>query len=195
MPSLPKSTQLEPPATKIENVVDNHWGIQVEDPYRWLEDQDSQEVLQWFTQQGAFTEQVLNALPRREQLLQRLTELDQGAPYTTYGVRQLAKGDVFFLRRNAGESLAKLYQKSEGAVEARLLVDPDALAVDDESHVSIEGYMPSWDGRFLVYGVAQGGSEETTYSVIDLTSGTTLPDTLTNIETAYNRPQWSLDGK
>ncbi len=195
MPSLPKSTQLEPPATKIENVVDNHWGIQVEDPYRWLEDQDSQDVLQWFTQQGAFTEQVLSALPRREQLLQRLTELDQGAPYTTYGVRQLAKGDVFFLRRNAGESLAKLYHQSEGAVEARLLVDPDALAVDDESHVSIEGYMPSWDGRFLVYGVAQGGSEETTYSVIDLTSGTTLPDTLTNIETAYNRPQWSLDGK
>ena len=55
--------------------------------------------------------------------------------------------------------------------------------------------MPSWEGQYLVYGVAQGGSEETTYGVIDLTSGETLSDTLTNIETAYNRPQWSLNGQ
>lgn len=195
MQSSSKSTPLAPPVTRIENVVDTHWGVQVEDPYRWLEDQDNQEVLHWFEQQGGFTEQVLNALPIRGQLLERLIELDQGAPYSTYGVRQLANGDIFFLRRNAGESLAKLYHQPKGAVEATLLLDPDALADDADSHASIEGYMPSWEGQYLVYGVAQGGSEETTYGVIDLTSGETLSDTLTNIETAYNRPQWSLNGQ
>ena len=78
MQSSSKSTPLAPPVTRIENVVDTHWGVQVEDPYRWLEDQDSQEVLHWFEQQGGFTEQVLNALPIRGQLLERLIELDQG---------------------------------------------------------------------------------------------------------------------
>jgi prolyl oligopeptidase len=195
MQSLSKSTPLVPPITRVENVVDTHWGVQVEDPYRWLENQESQEVLHWFEQQGGFTEQVLSALPIRGKLLERLIELDQGAPYSTYGVRQLKNGDLFFLRRNAGESLAKLYHQPKDSGEAKLLLDPDTLANADDSHASIEGYMPSWEGRFLVYGVAQGGSEETTYGVIDLTSGATLPDTLTNIETAYNRPQWSLDGQ
>ena len=194
MQSSIDTSELHPPATRTETIVDTHWGVTVEDPYRWLEEEDSEEVRSWFEQQGAYASGVLGALPMRQQMLERLTQLDQGAPYSTYGVRQMANGDLFYLRRNAGESLAKLYQHPAGATEARLLVDPDMLSDDNQSHVSIEGYMPSWDGLFLVYGVAQGGSEETTYRVIDLVSGTTLPDKLTNIETAYNRPQWSLDG-
>jgi len=184
-----------PPATRVDDVVDIHWGVEVHDPYRWMEDQDSEEVRSWFEQQGNYAAKVLGDLPMRERLLERLTELDQGAPYTTYGVRRLANGDVFYMRRNAGESLAKLYHQPSGADAATVLVDPEALGDEGDSHSSIEVYMPSWDGRYVVYGVAQGGSEQTTYYVIDLASGSTLPDTLTNIETAYNRPQWSLDGK
>ena len=196
--SMPLSTDInefEPPMTRVENVVDSHWGVQVEDPYRWLENDDNEEVRHWFEAQGAHATNVLKTLPMGQTMLERLTELDQGAPYSTYGVRQLANGGLFYLRRNAGESLAKLYHLPAAASAAALLVDPDTLVNGDESHVSIEGYMPSWDGQFLVYGVAQGGSEETTYRVMDLIKGTTLPDTLTHIETAYNRPQWSLDGK
>lgn len=184
-----------PPAARVDDVVDVHWGVEVPDPYRWMEDQDSDEVRNWFEQQGDYAAQVLGELPMRKQLLARLTELDQGAPYSTYGVRQLANGDLFYMRRNAGESLAKLYHQPSGAEAATILVDPELLGDDDESHSSIEVYMPSWDGRYVTYGVAQGGSEQTTYYVIDLASGETLADTLTNIETAYNRPQWSLDGK
>ncbi len=160
-----------------------------------MEDQDSDEVRNWFEQQGSYAAQVLGDLPMRERLLARLTELDQGAPYSTYGVRQLVNGDLFYMRRNAGESLAKLYHQPSGAEEATILVDPELLGDADDAHSSIEVYMPSWDGRYVTYGVAQGGSEQTTYYVIDLASGETLTDTLTNIETAYNRPQWSLDGK
>lgn len=191
-----KATALTPPpAARIDDVVDTHWGVEVPDPYRWMEDQDSDEVRNWFERQGDYAAQVLGELPMRKQLLARLTELDQGAPYSTYGVRQLANGDLFYMRRNAGESLAKLYHQPSGAEEATILVDPELLGGDGESHSSIEVYMPSWDGRYVTYGVAQGGSEQTTYYVIDLESGETLADTLTNIETAYNRPQWSLDGE
>lgn len=184
-----------PPAARIDDVVDTHWGVEVSDPYRWMEDQNSEEVRNWFEQQGDYAARVLGDLPMREGLLERLTELDQGAPYSTYGVRQLANGDVFYMRRNAGESLAKLYHQPSGAEQGTVLVDPELLGDDDDSHSSIEVYMPSWDGRYVTYGVAQGGSEQTTYYVIDLVSSETLADTLTNIETAYNRPQWSLDGK
>ena len=184
-----------PPPTRMEDVIDTHWGVSVRDPYRWLEAQETEEVRTWFEDQGSYAAQTLGQLPMREQLLARLTELDQGAPYTTYGVRQLANGDLFYLRRNAGESLGKLYYHPHGAEAAKLLVDPDTLNDSAESHTSIEEYMPSWDGRYVAYGVAQGGSEETTYYVIDLASGDTMPDTIGNIETAYNRPQWSLDGR
>ena len=150
--SMPLSTDInefEPPMTRVENVVDSHWGVQVEDPYRWLENDDNEEVRHWFEAQGAHATNVLKTLPMGQTMLERLTELDQGAPYSTYGVRQLANGGLFYLRRNAGESLAKLYHLPAAASAAALLVDPDTLVNGDESHVSIEGYMPSWDGQFF----------------------------------------------
>ena len=84
-----------PPPTRMEDVIDTHWGVSVRDPYRWLEAQETEEVRTWFEDQGSYAAQTLGQLPMREQLLARLTELDQGAPYTTYGVRQLANGTCF----------------------------------------------------------------------------------------------------
>ncbi len=182
------------PIARIENTTDTHWGVEVDDPYRYLEDQDDPEVVEWFKGQAEYTESVLAGLPMREKIYERLIELDQGAPYVTYGVNRLANGDMFYMRRNAGENLGKLYYHPAESASPRLLVDPETLGAEGEQHYSLDTYMPSWDGRYLTYGLAQGGSELTTYYIMKIASGTAVDVPIDNIETAYNRPMWTASG-
>ena len=182
------------PVARIENVTDTHWGVEVDDPYRYMEAQDDPEVVEWFKGQAEHTESVLAAVPGRQEIYERLVELDQGAPFDTYAVRRLASGDTFYMRRNAGENLAKLYYQPADSDDAQLLVDPEALGAEGEQHYSVDTYMPSWDGRYVAYGLAQGGSELTTYHVIEVATGNALDAPIDNIETAYNRPMWTAGG-
>jgi prolyl oligopeptidase len=182
------------PVAKIENMTDTHWGVEVDDPYRYMENQDDPEVVKWFKGQAEYTESVLTGLPKREEIYERLIELDQGAPYSTYGVRRLANGDMFYIRRNAGENLGKLYYHPADSDSAKLLVDPESLGAEGEQHYSLGAYMPSWDGSYVTYGLAQGGSELTTYHTMEVASGDATDATIDNIETAYNRPMWTDSG-
>ncbi|MEM9313842.1 MAG: prolyl oligopeptidase family serine peptidase [Pseudomonadota bacterium] len=183
-----------PPVAKIENVVDTHWGVEVDDPYRYMEEVEDPYVREWFEGQAAYAEEYFASLPDRGALFDRLVEMDQGAPFRTYSVKEFPGGDVFYMRREAGENLAKLYVHAADAEEPRLLVDPEAFASEGDEHYSLEIYQPSWDGRYIVYGLAQGGSEETTYHIMDVASGDVIDAPIGNIETAYNRPQWNEAG-
>ena len=182
------------PVARIENITDTHWGVEVDDPYRYIEDQDDPEVVEWFEGQAEHTESVLAGVPFREKIYERLIELDQGAPYTTYGVRRLANADMFYMRRNAGENLDKLYYHPADSDSARLLVDPETLGAEGEQHYSLGAYMPSWDGSYVTYGLAQGGSELTSYHIMEVASGKAVDSPIDNIETAYNRPMWTARG-
>ncbi|MFK7829308.1 MAG: prolyl oligopeptidase family serine peptidase [Congregibacter sp.] len=190
-----KPSAQTPPVAKIENVAETYWGVTVDDPYRYMEDVEDPYVVEWFEGQASYAQGYFSALPDRDALYQRLMELDQGAPFSTSSVKDMANGDVFYLRREAGENLAKLYVQSKGAEAPRLMVDPEAMSAEGESHFSLESYQPSWDGQYVVYGLAQGGSEETTYHIIEVATGKTVDAPITNIETAYNRPQWLLSGE
>ena len=183
-----------PPVARVDEVVETHWGVEVKDPYRYLENDADPEVLAWFRGQAAYAEGVLAALPDRRALFERLLELDRGAPFRTSAVKELDNGDVFYLRREAGDNIEKLYHQPAGGVEARVLVDPQTLGAAGEAHHALAVYQPSWDGRHLVYGIAQGGSEETTYHILEIATGRALDAPIGRIETAYNRPQWALDG-
>ncbi len=193
--SVSESASRKAPVAKIENVVDTHWGVEVDDPYRYMEDVEDPYVEEWFRGQAAYAQDILEALPQRQELLERLVELDQGAPFRTSGVKELANGDVFYFRREAGENSEKLYVQKPGDEEPRLLVDPEALSTEGEEHYSLGVYQPSWDGKYVVYGLAQGGSELTTYHIMEVASGDVVDAPITNVETAYNRPQWTQNGE
>ena len=144
--ALSQTEAQQPPVAKIDNVVDTHWGVEVQDPYRYMEEVEDPYVREWFEGQAAFTKRTLEGLPKREEIFERLQELDQGAPYSTSGVKQLANGDVFYLRREAGGNLAKLYMDPAGEEGPRLLLDPESIGEIGEQHYSIASYLPSWDG-------------------------------------------------
>jgi len=190
----PAAGQAKPqPSAKIVSVSDTYWGVEIADPYRYMEDLEDPEVEQWFRAQASYTELYLGRLEARTTLFERLEALDQGAPFTTGGVQRLTDGTLFYLRRDRGENLYKLYVRVPEENQARLLVDPEAMGNDSEQHYSLEGYVPSPSGKFVVYGLAQGGSEQTTYYVLDVASGDVMGSPIDNIETAYNWPQWSGD--
>ena len=184
-----------PPVAKIENVVDEHWGVKVDDPYRYMEDMEDPYVQEWFKGQAEYSEGLLGAIPGHAELLDRIKELDKNKQYRIFGIHRDPDGTLFYRKLNAGENIPKLCWKDAGTKQEKILVDPEALAGEGDQHYSLEKYQPSPDRRSVVYGLAQGGSEETVYHVIDVRSGKIADDEIDRIETAYNTPQWADNSK
>jgi prolyl oligopeptidase len=183
------------PVAKVDNVQDEHWGVTVDDPYRYLEKMDDPYVQDWFKGQADCATEVLHEIPGREQLLARIKELDKNKKFRIFSIVRHPKGAIFYKKLGAGENIPKLYWQARKTAKEKLLVDPAALKVEDDQHYSMGAYKPDPKRKHVVYGLAQGGSEETTYRVMDIKSGELLDDSIDRIETAYNSPQWSDDGK
>jgi prolyl oligopeptidase len=183
----------QPPAAPVRDAVDEHWGVTVHDPYRYMENLDDPEVQKWFKGQADYAHTVLSQIQGRDALLDRLKELDSSKPFRIYAITRKADGSLFYKKRLAGENLPKLYRRSQDG-EEKLLVDPEVIEGSDGLHVSIEAYKPSPDGRYVVYGLALGGSEETTLHSMNVETGEKFPETIDRIETAYNKPNWLPDG-
>jgi prolyl oligopeptidase len=184
-----------PPVAKVENVVDEHWGVKVDDPYRYMENMDDPYVQEWFKGQADYAQKVLHEIPGREALLARIKELDKNKQYQIFGIYRDPNGTLFYRKLNAGENIPKLYWKDGKTKEEKLLVDPEALKSENNQHYSMETYKPSPNLKHVVYGLAQGGSEETTYHIIEVKTGKVSDESIDRIETAYNSPQWSDDSK
>ena len=164
-------------------------GTEVHDPYRWLEDGDSEEVAGWSAAQNARTRAVVDALPSRPALHTRLQDLLQvgmvGAPH-------VAGDRVFTLERKGDQDQATLVMRSAVDPEspARTVVDPHGMAADHAA--SIDWFSPSPDGRLVAYGVSEGGSEHGTLRIVDVDSGDHLADEIPHIR--HPSLSWLPDG-
>lgn len=160
------------PPTRRDGVVDVVHGVQVADPYRWLEDGDDPEVVAWVAAQNERTRQALDARPERAVWHERLVAL-LGAGTST-GCR-IAGDRVFALERRDGRPQFALVVRSlaDPRQPARTLVDPAGLAAD--ATAAIDWYHPSPDGRRVAYGVSEGGDERSVLRVVDVDSGEVLP--------------------
>ncbi len=182
-----------PPVAPIRTVTDQHWGVSIDDPYRYMEDLNDPEVQAWFRGQADHTESVLSQISGREALRQRIEELDAAIPYKVWGVKRLPDGQLFYNKRAADENLHKLYHRPSLSGDEKLLIDPTTIEVKGGGHVSLYLSVPSPSGKKLLYGLAASGSEEVTLHVYDMTTGETLPDSITRLEPYYTPPQWLPD--
>lgn len=168
----PGSAQIKaPPPTRRDDVRETLHGLEIVDPYRWLEDQKSPETRAWIDAQNAHTHALLSVLPGREALKQRLAELlkvdSQGIPFE-------AGGRYFFSKRSAEQDLAVLYVREGLKGADQVLVDPHPLSADRSTSVSILDV--SSDGKVLAYGIRQGGEDEIVVQLFDVDGRKTLPD-------------------
>lgn len=153
-----------PPAPRSD-VVDDVHGQPVADPYRWLEDPSSPGVEAWSAAQDELVRGHLDSLPGREHLRARLHEL-LSAGLVTVPVHR--GGRAFFRRQGPDQEHPVVVVREPGGAE-RVLLDPSAESDDDS--VTLDGFSPSREGDLLAYLLSQGGDEEASLRVLDVTTG------------------------
>ena len=176
------------PPTRMGDVVDVYHGARVADPYRWLEDLNAKETTDWITAQNAVTKSYLDALPMKERLRSRLTEVYNYARVTSPDVQR----GLMFYRRNSGlQKQSVLYVRPRSGGTARVLLDPNTLTSDGS--IALQSTSPSPDGKYLAYGLSQGGADWQTIHVRDVASGRDLADTVRWFR--FSGISWTRDGK
>jgi prolyl oligopeptidase len=153
-----------PPAERGD-VVEQLHGHRVADPYRWLEDAHDLRTKAWSAAQDELARAHLDALPGRDALRERLTELIRAG---TVGVPVWRAGRAFFTRREPGHEHAVLYLREPTGAE-RPLIDPGEL--DPSGATTLDSWSPSLEGTRLAYQLSVGGNEESVLSVLDVATG------------------------
>ena len=141
-----------PPPTPVEPVTETLHGVEVTDPYRWLEDQNSPRTRAWLEEQTAYTRAYFDAIPGREQIRERVRELLAFKEVISepWNVRDR----YFFLKRQEDREQPVIVMRNGLFGEETVLVDPALRATGTSTAVSIVAI--SHDARFLAYSVRQG---------------------------------------
>ncbi len=161
------------PSTTKADTIDHYFGKAIADPYRWLENDTSSQTAEWVKQENEVTFNYLAQIPFRETIRKRLTELYH---YTKMNVPERYGHRLFYLKKNSQQNQAVLYvQEGENKDSARVLVDPNQLD-EKEGIIAIKFFTINDAGTHLAYSFSKGGSDWETVRVIDLKTGTTLPD-------------------
>jgi prolyl oligopeptidase len=162
-----------PPQTRTDSVEDSIHGVEIVDPYRWLEDRKSPETETWIKAENNHTQSILAALPGRVQVKQRLTELNKIE--TIYPPIE-RNGRYFFSKRLANQELFVIYMREGLKGNDQVLIDPHPMSPDHSTSVDLMEV--SKDGALMAYGVRQGGEDENTVRVLNVEARKDLPDRL-----------------
>lgn len=183
-----KDAALAYPAADRGDTVDRYHGVDVADPYRWLEDIDSAQTREWVDAQTSLTQSVLATIEARDPIAQRLATLWN---YERYGVPH-KHGGVYLVSKNDGlqdQPVTYAMNKLEG--ERRVLLDPNTLSKDGT--VALSGTWGSPDGAKVVWGVSEAGSDWQRWRVRDIATGKDESDDLRWIK--FSDPTWTPDAK
>lgn len=162
-------------------------GIELVDPYHWLEDADRPETRAWIATQNDYTRSFLDALPLCDGMRARIREM---LVHDSIGAPIQRKGDYFFLKRGAEQDLWSAYRRTGIGGQDELLIDPHTMSIDHS--VSIGTIAPSEDGRLLAYSIRHGGEDETELRVLEVSKRRNLPDHLPR--GLYQSISWKKDG-
>lgn len=178
------------PVARVEPVRETYFGETVVDPYRWMENPQDPDWEPFLHGQNAHTRAVLDAIPGRHQLKQRIAELSGGTALV-FGVQSLGER-VFYAMRPTGADNVRLVVRDGLDAAERVLIDPAAMERDDRQHTSLDWWRASPDGTHVVYGLSTAGSENSVLHVMEVASMRVLPERIAGTQYAY--PSWLPDG-
>lgn len=177
---------MKPPLARRNPVAENLHGHQITDSYRWLEDAGSAETQRFVAEQNAYTRSVLERVPGRDKLRQRIEQL------LTIGrvASPRIGGSRYFYERRDGRQNQPVVYVREGANGAEnALIDVNSLAPDGT--IALDWWYPSEDGRYVAYGTSANGSELSTLQVIEVSTGRLLAEKIERTRAASMA--WLLD--
>ena len=176
------------PSARKSDQVDDYHGVKVADPYRWLEDLDSEETRAWVEAENKLTFAYLNDIPQRTMLRERLTKLWN---FEKYGV-PFKEGDRYFYTRNSGlQNQSVLYTVNALDAQPQMILDPNTLSSDGT--VAVSGLQVSPDGKLLAYSLSASGSDWQEWKVRDVATSKDLSDHLKWVK--FSGVSWTRDNK
>ena len=184
-----KQIKLQPyPETERGEVVENYFGTEVADPYRWLEDDRSEATAAWVAAENAVTEDYLAQIPFRDAIRERLTELwnypKEGAP--------AKHGDWWYYYYNDGlQNQSVLYRTKTPGEAGEVFLDPNTLSEDGTVALAAASF--SKDGRYLAYAAAASGSDWVEIRVMDTATGQLTEDRINWVKNSG--AQWAPDSE
>ena len=168
-----KGDTLSYPDSKPGKTVDTLHDIKIPDPYRWLEDLNSEQTSAWVKAQNSLTDSYLDAIPGRKALENHLTKLWN---VERLGVPSFEGGYYFFSKNNGLQNQSVLYSTKSLDLEPTVLLDPNKLSRDGT--VALKSYEVSPNGKYLAYSTSASGSDWVEWKVREISSGRDLPDHL-----------------
>ena len=162
-----------PPITRVDNVKEMIHGVEIVDPYRWLEDQESPETRAWIDAQNEYSHSLIDSLPTRQRISQRLTELMK---VDKISIPRVRNGRYFLRKRAANQEQWIIYVRKGLEGKDEVLIDPHPMSPDHTTSVSLLDV--SKDGTTMAYGIRQGGEDEIAVNLFDVDRRLDLPDRL-----------------
>ena len=177
--SINQTNTVTYPKTKKVDTVTNYFGTQVKDPYRWLEDDMSEETARWVEDQNKTTFGYLENIPFREELKQRLTTLwnyeKVGAPFK--------EGDYSYFYKNDGlqnQYVIYRYKTGQDPDKTEVFLDPNTFTEDGT--ISLGGLSFSENGSLAAYSISEGGSDWRKVLVMNAQSKEIIEDTIVDVK-------------
>lgn len=164
------------PITETVDISDTYFGIQVSDPYRWLEDDMSEKTADWVQQQNEVTAEFLNRIPFRGKIFNRLEELwnyeKVSPPFT--------EGEFTYFYKNDGLQNQSVLYRTDKSGNTEVFIDPNNFSADGTT--SLAGISFTKDGSLAVYQISEAGSDWRKVILINALTKEILEDTLFNIK-------------
>ncbi|HET6226463.1 MAG TPA: S9 family peptidase, partial [Bacteroidia bacterium] len=175
------NAQYNYPVTPQHPVVDNYFGTQITDNYRWLEDMKNPEVQTWFKEQSNFSDAILSKINGRDELFNRMKQIQNmyGDRYDNVIQRG---GTYFYAKQKKGDKLSKLYTRNETDGEESLLFDPETI----KRGTQIMMYTASEDGKKMAISFSQGGGEICDIRIFDILEKKLLPEIIGPVWSEFN---------
>lgn len=176
------------PKAKTVDQIDDYHGVKVADPYRWLEDTDSEETHAWVEAENKLTFSYLDQIPYRSAIRERLLKLWNYERFTA----PVQEGGRYFYQHNNGlQNQNVLFVTDSLNGEPRMLLDPNTLSNDGT--VALAGTAVTDDGKLMAYGTQTSGSDWMEWHVRDVDTGKDLPDVLKWVK--FSGASWTKDNK
>ncbi|MDN3922981.1 prolyl oligopeptidase family serine peptidase [Roseateles violae] len=157
-----------PPVAPVKDVVETLHGVVVHDPYRYMEDVKAPAVQDWLRGQAAYARETLDRIDQRDAIEQRITALTAASGDLLRDIVRMPGDRIYYLKRPAGARQFQLVMRQGLAGEEQVLVDPEAESKRSGVPHAINYFAPSWDGRYIAYGMSAGGSEDAALYILDI---------------------------
>jgi len=164
------------PPTRKSKTTETYHGVQISDNYRFLEDLNNPEVIDWFKSQSNFTDSILNKIPKKQYLYDKMCSFEERQDGNIRKFSYKNNGSYFYIKQKQVDNPGKLYYRESENTAEQVVFDPSTYKKDH----FINAYKTSWDLSKIVISVSERGSDQSQLIIYDMETKQILPEVITN---------------